>query len=115
MRINDYVEASVDYMSTITFCHSLFYPLFLLLESGYRATVFIENSIWIFFVFSVVKQIYEVQVYDEYVIKGNTAVMKCHIPSFVVEYVKVISWSQVETGARYSSIDLGKLKVSLNW
>ena len=48
------------------------------------------------------------QVYDEYVIKGNTAVMKCHIPSFVTEYVQVIAWIQVETASTYSNIDLGK-------
>lgn len=29
---------------------------------------------------------------EEYVLKGNAAVLKCHIPSFVSEYVNVISW-----------------------
>lgn len=28
----------------------------------------------------------------EYVIKGNSAVLKCSLPSFVVEFVKVESW-----------------------
>uniref|UniRef100_T1JL51 Ig-like domain-containing protein n=1 Tax=Strigamia maritima TaxID=126957 RepID=T1JL51_STRMM len=40
----------------------------------------------------IVKQYYEVQVYDEYVIRGNTAVLKCQVPSFVRDYVRVTSW-----------------------
>ncbi|XP_048522534.1 Down syndrome cell adhesion molecule homolog isoform X5 [Dendroctonus ponderosae] len=31
---------------------------------------------------------------DESVLKGNTAILKCHIPSFVSDYVFVISWLQ---------------------
>uniref|UniRef100_T1JCP5 Ig-like domain-containing protein n=1 Tax=Strigamia maritima TaxID=126957 RepID=T1JCP5_STRMM len=41
---------------------------------------------------AVVQQYYEVQVYDEFVIIGNTAVLKCHIPPFVKEYVQVEAW-----------------------
>lgn len=29
---------------------------------------------------------------SEYVIKGNTAVLKCTIPSFVADFVKVEAW-----------------------
>lgn len=36
--------------------------------------------------------LYEVQVYDEYVIQGNTAVLRCQIPSYVSGYVMVTSW-----------------------
>ncbi|KAG1652221.1 Down syndrome cell adhesion molecule-like protein Dscam2 [Nymphon striatum] len=32
------------------------------------------------------------QVYDEYVIEGNTAVLKCIIPSYIKDYVKVTAW-----------------------
>lgn len=28
----------------------------------------------------------------EYVIRGNTAVLKCSIPSFVADFVRVESW-----------------------
>lgn len=31
---------------------------------------------------------------DESVLKGNTAIFKCHIPSFVSDYVYVTSWLQ---------------------
>lgn len=43
-------------------------------------------------VLSVVHQSYEVGVPDEYVIKGNSAIFKCNIPSFVADFVDVISW-----------------------
>lgn len=39
-----------------------------------------------------VSQSYAVNLMEEYVLKGNAAVLKCHIPSFVSEYVTVISW-----------------------
>lgn len=42
--------------------------------------------------FSVVNQYYEAQVYDVFVIKGNTAVFKCQIPSFVSDHVEIVSW-----------------------
>lgn len=48
-----------------------------------------------------VGQFYESQVYDEYVIKGNAAVLKCHIPSFVSDHVEVIEWTD-SLGGQYS-------------
>lgn len=49
-------------------------------------------------IFSVVSQFYESQVYDEYVIKGNAAILKCHIPSFVVDHVEIIEWTDSNGG-----------------
>uniref|UniRef100_T1JLG8 Ig-like domain-containing protein n=1 Tax=Strigamia maritima TaxID=126957 RepID=T1JLG8_STRMM len=69
---------------------------------------------------TLVKQVYEVQVYDDYVIQGNTAVLKCHIPSFVVDYVVVTSWvrdmafnihTTVETGGQYMMMPTGELHI----
>ncbi|KAG1650321.1 Down syndrome cell adhesion molecule-like protein Dscam2 [Nymphon striatum] len=34
----------------------------------------------------------QAQVYDEYVIPGNTAVLTCHIPSFYKENLKIAAW-----------------------
>lgn len=48
------------------------------------------------FCFSVVTQRYEVNLMDEHVLRGNTAIIKCHIPSFVADYVYVSSWLQDE-------------------
>lgn len=46
--------------------------------------------------FSVVNQYYEAQVYDVFVIKGNTAVFKCQIPSFVSDHVEIVSWQDTD-------------------
>ncbi|XP_066145677.1 cell adhesion molecule Dscam1 isoform X24 [Euwallacea fornicatus] len=43
---------------------------------------------------AVVGQAYTANVMDESVLKGNTAILKCHIPSFVSDYVFVVSWLQ---------------------
>lgn len=44
------------------------------------------------FTFTVVNQYYEAEVVSEYVIRGNTAVLKCNIPSFVTDFVRVDAW-----------------------
>lgn len=41
---------------------------------------------------AVVAQAYAVNLMEEYVLRGNAAVLKCHVPSFVSEYVFVVSW-----------------------
>lgn len=33
---------------------------------------------------------------NEYVIRGNAAVLKCSIPSFVADFVIVVSWTDTE-------------------
>ncbi|XP_022240839.1 Down syndrome cell adhesion molecule-like protein Dscam2 [Limulus polyphemus] len=69
---------------------------------------------------AVVKKPYEAQVYDEFVILGNTGVFKCHIPSFVKDYVTVTSWikdsntritSTAKVGGRYSTFSNGVLHI----
>ncbi|KAK8752895.1 hypothetical protein OTU49_008128, partial [Cherax quadricarinatus] len=40
---------------------------------------------------AVVQQFYKTSVGEEYVIKGNAALIKCNIPSFVADFVKVTS------------------------
>nr|XP_042903239.1 Down syndrome cell adhesion molecule-like protein Dscam2 isoform X1 [Parasteatoda tepidariorum] len=40
----------------------------------------------------VINQRFSPQVYDDFVVRGNTAVLKCHLPTFVKEYVSVDSW-----------------------
>ncbi|XP_050698368.1 cell adhesion molecule Dscam2-like isoform X2 [Eriocheir sinensis] len=69
---------------------------------------------------AVVRQDYEVQVYDEYVISGNTAVLRCRIPTYVQEYVKVVAWVQddtyviqpgLESGGKYMILHDGSLHI----
>ncbi|KAL3211220.1 hypothetical protein MRX96_036589 [Rhipicephalus microplus] len=43
---------------------------------------------------AMVQQKYEVRVYDDFVIRMNTGVLRCHIPKYVKEYVVVTSWTR---------------------
>ncbi|XP_034653904.1 Down syndrome cell adhesion molecule-like protein Dscam2 isoform X19 [Drosophila subobscura] len=52
---------------------------------------------------AVVQQFYESEVNNEYVIRGNAAVLKCSIPSFVADFVQVVSW-QDEEGKLYGTL-----------
>lgn len=52
---------------------------------------------------AVVQQFYETRVIDEFVLRGNTATLKCLVPSFVADFVDVIEWLAVEDGSTYSS------------
>lgn len=45
-----------------------------------------------FFLPTVVSQFYVTEAENEYVIRGNAAVMKCKIPSFVADFVFVEAW-----------------------
>ncbi|XP_071522341.1 cell adhesion molecule Dscam1 [Panulirus ornatus] len=41
---------------------------------------------------AVVPQIYSAEVLTEYIIRGNSAILKCNIPSFVADFVSVQAW-----------------------
>lgn len=69
---------------------------------------------------AVVQQQYQVQVYDEFVIRGNTAILRCQVPSYVRDYVIVTTWerqdgisivSNIATGGRYSVLRNGELHI----
>lgn len=47
---------------------------------------------FILYKISVVIQSYEIEADNEYVIRGNSAVMKCEVPSFVADFVHVEMW-----------------------
>lgn len=47
---------------------------------------------------AVVPQSYSVNVMDEHVLRGNAAIVKCHIPSFVIDFVYVSAWILDENG-----------------
>lgn len=51
-----------------------------------------------------VKQFFESQVYDEYVIKGNTAIFKCQTPSFVADHIDITDWIDTEGGVYTKNI-----------
>lgn len=56
---------------------------------------------------AVINQKYSVQVHDEYVISGNTAVLKCQVPSFVSDHVAVTAWIQNNGLHLYPNTDVG--------
>nr|XP_023016837.1 Down syndrome cell adhesion molecule-like protein Dscam2 isoform X6 [Leptinotarsa decemlineata] len=41
---------------------------------------------------AVVQQFYQSRVIDEFVLKGNTGILKCLVPSFVTDFVQIESW-----------------------
>lgn len=45
-----------------------------------------------YFYSSVVSQYYDTDVNKAYIIRGNAAVLKCETPSFVADFVSVVSW-----------------------
>lgn len=49
-----------------------------------------------------VQQFYETRVIDEFVLRGNTATLKCLVPSFVADFVDVIEW-QDDDGSMYTA------------
>jgi predicted hotdog family 3-hydroxylacyl-ACP dehydratase len=48
---------------------------------------------------SVVAQYFEVQVYDQFAIRGNAAIFKCQVPSFVADHVDVVGWIDSNGGS----------------
>ena len=70
-----------------------------------------------FFFFSVIDQHYDVSVYDEFAISGNTAILKCQVPSLIKQFIITESWirdSNLEISAtndKYSFFRSGELHV----
>lgn len=55
--------------------------------------------------FSVVIQPYEAEADNEYVIRGNSAIMKCEIPSYVSDFIVVDMWADSDGGSYYPNSD----------
>lgn len=53
------------------------------------------------FHFTVVIQQYEAEADNEYVIRGNSAIMKCEIPSYVSDFIVVDMWADSDGGSYY--------------
>jgi hypothetical protein len=59
----------------------------------------LEFSFWC----TAVAQVYETEAENDYVIRGNNVLMKCKIPSFVADFVKVDSWEDDAGNTYYPS------------
>ena len=66
--------------------------LFVSILSCVLNKIFLE----IYFLTLVVIQSYESEADNEYVIRGNSVVMKCEIPSYVADFVFVDLWMDSE-------------------
>ncbi len=55
----------------------------------------------------VVTQYYEADASKEHVIRGNAAIIKCVIPSFVHDFVDVVSWHTDQEDTFYPGTDYG--------
>lgn len=56
---------------------------------------------------SVINQHYQPEILTEYVIRGNSAILKCSIPSFVSDFVRVESWIDEEANELVQSESYG--------
>jgi hypothetical protein len=54
----------------------------------------------------VIQQFYQTRVNDEFVLIGNSATLKCLIPSFVADFVSIAEWLDDE-GTSYTSQGIG--------
>ena len=54
--------------------------------------------------FSVVSQSYNSGAHEVYVILGNSALVKCEIPSFVADFVTVVNWIDSEGNEYFPSL-----------
>lgn len=57
----------------------------------------------------VVHQPYDSDVNKEYVIRGNSAILKCSIPSFVADFVSVTAWVTDKGETFFPSENYGKI------
>lgn len=66
----------------------------------------------------VVSQHYDTDGSKEYVIRGNSAIIKCQIPSFVADFVSVVSWHTDQDETFYADNKYGlfvKISKSYNY
>ena len=78
---------------TQAFCHQSIKPFFFLVQVSV--------------VFAVVSQDYVARVHEIDVILGNAALLKCEIPSFVIDFVSVINWVDNEGAEHFITENTG--------
>ncbi|KAH9373778.1 hypothetical protein HPB48_007500 [Haemaphysalis longicornis] len=57
---------------------------------------------------SLVQHPYKPQVYDEFVIAGNTAVFRCSVPSFVRDFLEFLAWIRDDGTIITSGLEKGE-------
>lgn len=76
-----------------------------------------DYKLYLIFIPSVANQNFEIRVIDEFILLGNSAIMKCLLPSFVADFVQVTSWLIIDddesTEISVSHNNFGKTLVEL--
>lgn len=54
---------------------------------------------------AVVNQFYQTRVIDEYVLLGNSVVLKCLVPSFIADFIQVLEWVDSNGNTVGSTVD----------
>lgn len=57
---------------------------------------------------------WECDVNKEHVIRGNAAIIKCLIPSFVADFVEVVSWHTDQDEVFYPDKNYGSFRVEID-
>lgn len=63
---------------------------------------------------TVIEELYRSEVNNEYVIRGNSVVLKCSIPPFIADFVTVVSWQDNIGNMYHLSLNDGKTENPLN-
>lgn len=71
-----------------------------------KAVCFFLKSYKTFFAPAVV-QSYDTDVAKEFVIRGNDALVKCSIPSYVTDFVTVVSWTVLASASDKLEVSRG--------
>ena len=71
---------------------------------GTQAKKFMFKMLIFLCIFAVVSQSYTSGCHEVYVILGNSALVKCEIPSFVADFVSVTSWVDNEGNEYFPSM-----------
>ena len=80
----------------------------LFLEVDEKGPLLSDLLVYVHFLFAVVAQTYSTDAQHKvYVILGNSALVKCDIPSFVADFVSVVSWVDNE-GVEFYPNKMGK-------
>lgn len=78
--------------------------------------LFISNNlISIYFIIQAVIQFFESEADNEYVIRGNSAIMKCKIPSYISDFVSVDMWQDTENNTFYHNTTEGLSNLQSNF
>lgn len=76
-------------------------------QLDFKILYFLSLTFSLFYHLTVISQFYDTDVNKAYVIRGNAAILKCEIPSFVADFVSVVSWHTDQDEVFYPGTNYG--------